>query len=70
MKTSVNFVVTGSVFATVEEFLTIVVLKRDIPSYLFTLLVLSPRTRALSTFPAGSSTGSSPVNRVGTTPIP
>ncbi len=42
MKTFVTFVVIGSVFATVEEFLTIVVLRRDVPSYLFTLLVLFP----------------------------
>ncbi len=31
-----------SIVATVEEFLTIVVLRRDVPSYLFTLLVLFP----------------------------
>ena len=42
MKTFVTFVAIGSVFATVEEFLTIVVLRRDVPSYLFTLLVLFP----------------------------
>jgi hypothetical protein len=42
MKTFATFVVISSVFATVEEFLTIVVLRRDIPSYLFTLLVLFP----------------------------
>jgi hypothetical protein len=42
VKTFVTFVVIGSVFATVEEFLTIVVLRRDVPSYLFTLLVVFP----------------------------
>ena len=44
MKTFVTFVVIGSVFATVEEFLTIVVLRRDGPSYLLTLSSSSPRT--------------------------
>jgi hypothetical protein len=38
----VSFVAIGSAFATVEEFLTVVVLRHDIPSYLFTLLVLFP----------------------------
>ena len=42
MKTFVTFVVIGSVFATVEEFPTIVVLRRNGPSYLFTLIVLFP----------------------------
>ena len=42
MKSFVAFVVIGSAFATVEEFLTVVVLRRDVPSYLFTLLVLFP----------------------------
>ena len=42
MKTSVTFVVIGSIFATVEEFLTVVVLRHDVPSYLFTLLILFP----------------------------
>jgi hypothetical protein len=42
VKTFVTFVAIGSVFATVGEFLTIVVLRRDVPSYLFTLLVLFP----------------------------
>jgi hypothetical protein len=32
----------GSVFATVEEFLTVVVLRRDVPSYVFTILILFP----------------------------
>ncbi|MBI4658656.1 MAG: hypothetical protein HY735_07375 [Verrucomicrobia bacterium] len=31
-----------SLFATAEEFLTVVVLSNDVPSYLFTLIVLSP----------------------------
>src|SRR4051812_21121322 len=38
----VTFVALGSAFATVEEFLTVVVLRHDLPSYLFTLLVLFP----------------------------
>jgi hypothetical protein len=38
----VTFVAIGSAFATVEEFLTVVVLRHDVPSYLFTLLVLFP----------------------------
>src|SRR5262249_6976451 len=38
----VSFVAIRSVLATVEEFLTVVVLRRDVPSYLFTLLVLFP----------------------------
>ena len=42
MKRFLAFVAIGSVFATVEEFLTVVVLRHDIPSYLFTLLVLFP----------------------------
>jgi hypothetical protein len=42
VKLFVSFAVIGSVFATVEGFLTIVVLRRDVPSYLFTLLVLFP----------------------------
>lgn len=36
------FVAIGSIFATVEEFLTVVVLRRDVPSYVFTLIVLFP----------------------------
>jgi len=32
----------GSCFATVEEFLTVVVLRHDIASYLFTLIILFP----------------------------
>ena len=35
MKTFVIFVAIGTFFATVEEFLTIVVLRCDVPSYLF-----------------------------------
>ena len=37
-----RFVAVGSCFATVEEFLTIVVLRRDIASYVMTLLLLFP----------------------------
>ena len=42
MRAYLKFVATGSMFATVEEFLTIVVLRRDIGSYIFTLLILFP----------------------------
>lgn len=42
MKAFLAFVAIGSVFATVEEFLTIVVLRHDIPSYVFTLIILFP----------------------------
>lgn len=42
MKRLAVFVGIGSFFATVEEFLTLVVIKHDIPSYVFTLLVLFP----------------------------
>jgi hypothetical protein len=38
----VSFLAIGSAFATVEEFLTVVVLRHDVPCYLFTLLVLFP----------------------------
>src|SRR5262249_43209618 len=37
-----SFVAIGSAFATVEEFLTVVILRHDVPSYLFTLVVLFP----------------------------
>ncbi len=40
--TFVAFATIGSLFATVEEFLTVVVLRRDVPAYLFTLLILVP----------------------------
>jgi len=36
------FLAVGSFFATVEEFLTVVVLRRDVASYVFTLVVLFP----------------------------
>lgn len=42
MRKILAFIALGSVFATVEEFLTIVVLKRDLATYLFTLLILFP----------------------------
>ena len=69
MKTFVTFVVIGSVSATVEEFLTIVVLRRDVPSYLFTLLVLFPTYLSFVYFSSRIIAGSSPVNRLGTSPI-
>lgn len=37
-----KFILVGSFFSTVEEFLTVVVLKEDLGSYVFTLLVLFP----------------------------
>jgi hypothetical protein len=42
VKSIATFVVIGSVFVTAEELLTIAVLRHDLPSYLFTLLVLFP----------------------------
>jgi hypothetical protein len=42
VKRYLAFVGIGSCFATVEEFLTVVVLKQDVASYLFTLVILFP----------------------------
>jgi hypothetical protein len=42
MRRFLKFVFAGSLFATVEEFLTVAVLKGDLGAYLFTLLVLFP----------------------------
>jgi hypothetical protein len=42
MKRFLAFLFVGSCFATVEEFLTMVVLKHDLGSYIFTLLILFP----------------------------
>lgn len=42
MKRFLSFLAIGSFFATVEEFLTVVVLKHDPGSYIFTLLILFP----------------------------
>lgn len=42
MKKFLAFVAIGSAFATVEEFLSIVVLKHDLAGYLFTLLIVFP----------------------------
>jgi hypothetical protein len=42
MKRYLTFVGIGSVFATVEEFLTIVVIRGDVGAYVFTLLILFP----------------------------
>ena len=47
MKSFVVFVVIGPVFATVAEVLTIVVLRRAIPSDLFALRVLFPNSLSL-----------------------
>lgn len=42
MKRFVTFLAIGSFFATVEEFLTVYVLRHDVGSYLFTLIILFP----------------------------
>lgn len=42
MKRFLTFLAVGSFFATVEEFLTVVVLRHDLASYAFTLLILFP----------------------------
>jgi hypothetical protein len=42
MKRYLKFIAVGTFFSTVEEFLTVVVLRRDLASYVFTLLVLFP----------------------------
>jgi hypothetical protein len=42
MKRFATFIGIGSLFATVEEFLTVVVLRHDVASYVFTLLILFP----------------------------
>jgi hypothetical protein len=42
MQKFLAFLGIGSFFATVEEFLTVVVLKHDLGSYIFTLLILFP----------------------------
>ena len=42
MRQFLAFIAIGSFFATVEEFLTVVVLRHDVASYLFTLVVLFP----------------------------
>lgn len=38
----IKFVLVGSAFASVEEFLTVLVLRRDVGAYLFTLFILFP----------------------------
>ena len=42
MKNYLTFLMAGTFFSTVEEFLTVVVLKHDVPAYVFTLIVLFP----------------------------
>ena len=42
MKKLGKFIAIGTIFSTVEEFLTVVVLRHDTGSYVFTLLVLFP----------------------------
>lgn len=42
MRAWLKFIAIGSIFATVEEFLTVALLKQDFGAYLFTLLVLFP----------------------------
>ncbi len=42
MKNYLTFLMAGTFFSTVEEFLTVVVLRHDVPAYVFTLIVLFP----------------------------
>ena len=42
LKNYLTFLLAGTFFSTVEEFLTVVVLKHDVPAYVFTLIVLFP----------------------------
>lgn len=42
VKQFLKFIAVGSFFATVEEYLTIVVLRHDVGAYVFTLLILFP----------------------------
>lgn len=42
MRTFLAFLAIGSLFATVEEFLTVLVIRHDLASYLFTLFILFP----------------------------
>ena len=42
MQQFLTFLAVGTFFSTVEEFLTVVVLKHDVGSYVFTLLILFP----------------------------
>jgi hypothetical protein len=42
VKRFLSFLAVGSLYSTVEEFLTVVVIKHDVPSYIFTLVVLFP----------------------------
>lgn len=42
MKQFLKFMVVGSFFSTVEEFLTVLLIKHDIAGYIFTLLLLFP----------------------------
>jgi hypothetical protein len=61
-------VVIGSIFATVEEFLTIAVLESDIPSYLFTLLVLFPSYLSFVYFSSRLIGRLIPASRLGSSP--
>lgn len=42
LKNYLTFLMAGTFFSTVEEFLTVVILRRDVPAYVFTLIVLFP----------------------------
>lgn len=42
LKNYLTFLLAGTFFSTVEEFLTVVVLRQDVPAYVFTLVVLFP----------------------------
>ena len=50
MKKFAAFIAVGTFFSTVEEFLTVLVLKHDFASYLFTLLILFPVFLTLAYF--------------------
>ncbi len=42
LKNYLTFLMAGTFFSTVEEFLTVVILRQDVPAYVFTLIVLFP----------------------------
>jgi hypothetical protein len=42
VKRYLRFLAVGTIFSTIEEFLTIVVLKQDVGAYVFTVLILFP----------------------------
>jgi len=42
VKRYVRFLIAGTCFSTIEEFLTVALLRHDVPSYIFTLIVFFP----------------------------